>query len=49
MGKSLLLPEDKNHWEKWNDESLLLNMKREAIMVNCSSFELFLFFSFLVG
>nr|POF00838.1 hypothetical protein CFP56_73709 [Quercus suber] len=23
-----------NHWAKWDDESLLLNMKREAIMEN---------------
>ena len=33
VGKALLLPEDMKHWVKWDDDTLLLNMKREAIMV----------------
>ena len=33
VGKALLLPEDMKHWAKWDDDTLLLNMKREAIMV----------------
>lgn len=33
VGKDLLLFEDMKHWEKWDDDTLLLNMKREAIMV----------------
>ena len=33
VGKALLLPEDMKHWAKWDDKSLLLNMKREVIMV----------------
>lgn len=49
MGKALLLPKDKNHWEKWDDEFLLLNMKRVEIMVNCSSSELFLLLFCLVN
>lgn len=42
--KGLLLPEDM----KWDDDSLLLNMKREAIMVTNSSpyFYCLLHFSF---
>lgn len=24
VGKAILLPEDMNHWAKWDDESLLL-------------------------
>nr|POE66783.1 hypothetical protein CFP56_68838 [Quercus suber] len=32
VGEALLLPKDIKHWAKWDDESLLLNMKREAIM-----------------
>nr|POE95671.1 hypothetical protein CFP56_32739 [Quercus suber] len=32
VGEALLLPADMNHWAKWDDESLLLNIKREAIM-----------------
>lgn len=38
VGKAVLLPKDINHWAKWDDESLLLNMKREAIMVTHLSF-----------
>ncbi|KAL0010636.1 hypothetical protein SO802_005744 [Lithocarpus litseifolius] len=30
--KALLLPEDMKHWAKWDDDTLLLNMKKEAIM-----------------
>lgn len=45
MGKALLLPEDMNHWEQWKDDALLLNIKREAIMVNPLSLY-FLFFTF---
>lgn len=37
VGKALLLPEDMKHWAKWDDNSLLLNMKKEAIMVINSS------------
>ena len=37
VGKALLLPEDMKHWDKWDDNSLLLNMKKEAIMVINSS------------
>ena len=32
VGKALLLPEDMKHWAKWDDDTLLLNMKREVIM-----------------
>nr|POF06792.1 hypothetical protein CFP56_73289 [Quercus suber] len=32
VGEALLLPKDMKHWEKWDDDSLLLNMKRKAIM-----------------
>ncbi|XP_050283530.1 uncharacterized protein LOC126723780 [Quercus robur] len=32
VGKALLFPEDMNHWVKWDDEFLLLNMNGEAIM-----------------
>ncbi|XP_050290241.1 uncharacterized protein LOC126728471 [Quercus robur] len=32
VGKAFLLPEDMKHLAKWDDDSLLLNMKREAIM-----------------
>ncbi|KAL0001574.1 hypothetical protein SO802_015355 [Lithocarpus litseifolius] len=32
VGKALLLPANMNHWAKWDNESLLLNIKREAIM-----------------
>ena len=38
MGKELFLPKDMNHWEKWGDDALLLNMKREAIIVSLLSF-----------
>nr|POE73926.1 hypothetical protein CFP56_59378 [Quercus suber] len=38
VGKALLLPEDMKHWAKWDDETLLLNMKREAVMgYQCSA------------
>lgn len=37
VGKALLLPEDMKHWAKWDDNPLLLNMKKEAIMVINSS------------
>lgn len=47
VGKALLLPKDMGHWVKWNDESLLLNMKREVIMVIYHPFEFLLSFSFL--
>ena len=33
VGKALLLQDDMNHWAKWDDNSFLLNIKREAIMV----------------
>lgn len=33
VGKALLLLEDINHWAKRDDKFLLVNMKREAIMV----------------
>ncbi|KAL0017461.1 hypothetical protein SO802_004530 [Lithocarpus litseifolius] len=33
VGEALMLPEDMKHWAKWDDNSLLLNMKRKAIMV----------------
>ena len=33
VGEALPLPANMNHWAKWDDESLLLNIKREAIMV----------------
>ena len=31
VGEALLLLVDMNHWANWDDESLLLNIKREAI------------------
>ena len=34
--KALLLLDYMNHWERWDDDALFLNMKREAIMVNHS-------------
>lgn len=34
VGKALLLPKDMERWEDWTDEDLLLNIKREAIMVS---------------
>ena len=37
VGKALLLPEDMKHQVKWDDDSLLINMKREAIMVTSNS------------
>ena len=40
-GEALLLPTDMNHWD---DESLLLNIKREAIMV--TNFSLPPYYSF---
>lgn len=40
--KALLLPEDMKHWAKWDDDTLLLKMKREAIMV------INYFFAFLI-
>lgn len=44
VGKALLLPDDMKHWEKWDDDPLLLNMKKEAIMVinNLTAFLIFL-------
>ena len=33
VGKTVLLPEDIKHWAKWDYNSLILNVKREAIMV----------------
>ena len=33
LGEALLLPEDMKYWAKWDDDSLLLNIKREAIMI----------------
>ena len=54
VGESFLLPVDINHWAKWDDESFLLNMKREAIMVtnfslahSYCSFYFFISFKFL--
>ena len=35
-----------NHWEKWGDDALLLNMKREAIIVSLLSLY---FLSFTLG
>ena len=32
VGKALLLPEDMKHWPKWDDDTLLRNMKKEVIM-----------------
>nr|POE45195.1 hypothetical protein CFP56_25329 [Quercus suber] len=32
IGKALFLLELMNHWERWDDDALFLNMKREAIM-----------------
>nr|POE59920.1 hypothetical protein CFP56_03517 [Quercus suber] len=32
MGEALPLPKDMKHWAKWDDDSLILNMKKEAIM-----------------
>ena len=46
MGKELFLPKDMNHWEKWGDDTLLLNMKREAIIVSLLSLY---FLSFTLG
>ena len=38
VGKALLLPEDMKHWAKWDDDTLLLNMKKEVIMgYQCST------------
>ena len=39
VGEALLLPKDMKHWAKWDDDSLILNMKREATIVMnfCSS------------
>ena len=39
VGEALLLPKDLKHWAKWDDDSLILNMKREATIVMnfCSS------------
>lgn len=46
--EALLLPEDMKHWAKWDNDSLLLTIKREAIMVTISSHSnyYFLHFSF---
>ena len=33
VGKALLLLEDIKHWAKWDNDTLLLNMKRETIMI----------------
>lgn len=44
VDQALLLPKDMNHWAKWVDKSLLLNMKREAIMVINSLLEFPSFF-----
>ena len=45
VGEALLLPEDMKHWAKWDDDSLLLNMKREAtIVMNFCSSLIFYFF-----
>ena len=43
-GEALLLPTDMNHWD---DESLLLNIKREAIMVTNFSLPPYCSFSIL--
>nr|POF09862.1 hypothetical protein CFP56_74742 [Quercus suber] len=32
MGEALPLPKDMKHWAKWDDDSLILNMKKKAIM-----------------
>lgn len=54
VGEALLLPTDMNHWAKWDDESILLNMKRETIMVTNFSlppycyFHLFFIISFIL-
>ena len=45
-GEALLLPADMNHWAKWNDESILLNMKRETIMVTNFSLPPYCYFHF---
>ena len=47
VGEALLLLADMNHWAKWDDESLLLNMKREAIMVTNFSLPPYCSFSIL--
>ena len=47
VGEALLLLADMNHWAKWDDESLLLNMKREAIMVTKFSLPPYCSFSIL--
>lgn len=46
--EALLLPKDMKHWAKWDNDSLLLTIKREAIMVTISSHSnyYFLHFSF---
>lgn len=43
VGKALLLPKDMSHWEQWEDDALLLNMKREAIMVTYLPFYILFF------
>ena len=37
VGKALILPEDMKHWAKWDADSLLINVKREVIMVTSNS------------
>ena len=49
VGEALLLPTDMNHWAKWDDEFILLNMKRETIMVtNFPCLLIAIFISFLL-
>ena len=38
LGKALILPKDMKHWEKWDANSLLINVKREAIKVTRNSY-----------